>query len=1187
MLLAIARFEIRYWLRGFMVWIFLLLMSAMIWGAASSDNVTVGAPLENMNRNAPYAIQNFYAISSILTLLMTVAFVNSAAARDFAHQTAQMLFSTPVRKRDFLLGRFLGAAAVAVIPLLGVSLGVLAAPLAPWANADRFGPIDWAAHARGVLVFAIPNVLFVGAVIFTVAALTRSTITSFLSGLLLLVAYTVSEVLAADLRNEEFSVLLDPFAVRTFFVATKYWTVAEKNRQSLGLEGSLLWNRLLWLAAGAAVFAFGWWRFRFEERRRKAPRQAEAEGAGFSAALALPAARRDHGRWPQFLGILGSEWISLVKSTSFIVIVAAALLNLLPTLFLSATEGYGVHSLPVTYNVLQVITGTLFAFQIGIVTYFAGLAVWRERDARMDEVHDALPCPAWLAYAGKVTALLGAVALLQLVAMASGLALQLYHGYHRFQFGLYASELFGFQFSWLYFLAVLAFLVHALSPNKYAGYFFFVVILLANNFIWRPLDISTRLVRYASRPGYEYSDLFGYAPYLPSWLWFTAYWLAAAVVLMLATVLLWPRGRESALRFRLRLAGQQLRGGMRAAMLGGLAAWGALGAWAAYNTMYRNQIVSPHESRRRAADYEKAYKKYARMALPRVQRVRYDITLEPERRAVHIRAAQVIRNTEAQPIAEIHFTINPEYRSNIELPGALLEQYDRRLGYQRYRLTPPLQPGEERLLKLTSWADPRGFENDVSRIELVQNGTFFNLDVLPRLGYIPQLELSDPVRRKEFGLPEKDLMPPLERDCTVNCRNNYVGGSADWVDVETHISTAPDQIAVAPGSLVREWSEGGRRHFLYKLDHPSLNFYSFISARYAVARERWNGVQLEVYHHPEHRWNVPKMLTSMRKSLDYYTKNFGPYHHKQARIIEFPRVARFAQAFPGTMPFSEAIGFIADLERPDAIDYVYFVVAHEMGHQWWAHQVVGAAMQGATLLSETLAEYAALMVMEKEYGADQMHKFLEYEADRYLRSRGGELLKERPLLRVESQQGYIHYQKGGLVMYHLKEMIGEEAVNRALRQLVERFAYQPPPYPTAHHLVDLLRAETPEKLRYLIRDHFEEITLFSNRTVAASVRPRANGGYDVTIEVEAKKLRADAKGAETEVAMDDEVEIGAYAKPEKGKKYGKLLHRERVRLRSGRQNFTFTVAERPEKAGVDPRHLLIDRVPDDNLKRVD
>ncbi len=321
--------------------------------------------------------------------------------------------------------------------------------------------------------------------------------------------------------------------------------------------------------------------------------------------------------------------------------------------------------------------------------------------------------------------------------------------------------------------------------------------------------------------------------------------------------------------------------------------------------------------------------------------------------------------------------------------------------------------------------------------------------------------LRDPNKRRKFGLPMIEPYPELTRECTDKCMDNYVGGSADWVDVETVISTSPDQIAIAPGSLVEQWEKDGRRYSRYRLDHRSLNFYSFISARYAVERDKAGDVDLEVYYHPEHRWNVPKMIKSMQRSLAYYTENYGPYKHKQARIIEFPRVATFAQAFPGTMPYSESIGFIANLEKPDDIDMVFYIVAHEMAHQWWAHQVVGARMQGATVLSETMAQYSALMVMEREYGRDMMRKFLRYEMDLYLRARGQELVKEQPLLTVTPDQGYVHYRKGSVALYYLKELIGEARINAALKEIIDHFAYQEPPYPNAYALVDALKRHTP------------------------------------------------------------------------------------------------------------------------------
>jgi aminopeptidase N len=484
--------------------------------------------------------------------------------------------------------------------------------------------------------------------------------------------------------------------------------------------------------------------------------------------------------------------------------------------------------------------------------------------------------------------------------------------------------------------------------------------------------------------------------------------------------------------------------------------------------------------------------------------------------------------------------------------------------------------------------EPRGFENTVAVLQVVQNGTFFNnQESAPQIGYQVQQELTDRDKRKKHGLKEKDLMPALEENCTARCMDTYLSNSSDWVDVHTLISTSPDQIAIAPGSLRSEWTENGRRYFEYALDHFSLDFYSFISANYEVSRKDWKGIKMEVYYLKEQPWNVPRMMLSIEKSFDYYTKNFGPYAHKQARIIEFPRVAHFAQAFPGTMPYSESIGFITDLHDPEAIDMVFYVVAHEMGHQWWAHQVVGANMQGATLLSETLAQYSALMVMEKEYGRDQMRKFLKYEMDDYLRSRGRELLKERPLEKVDANQGYVHYRKGSVVMYYLKEMIGEDAVNRALRKVLAKYAYAQPPYPTSHALIDALREETPAEYQYLLKDLFSDITLFSNRALSAQARKRADGKYDVTMEVDSRKFKADDQGNETEVPVNDWIEIGAFAKPEKDKKYGKTLYRERMHMKSGRATYMFTVDQMPEKAGIDPFLLLIDRIPDDNTKDVE
>ena len=366
----------------------------------------MGGALENTYRNAPFVIENYYALCSLLGLLMTVAFVNSAASRDFAFNTHQLLFATPLKKFDYLTGRFLGSALVAVIPMLGVSLGIFVGKWMPWVDPERWGAVNWTAHLYGVLVFAIPNTLFIAAIIFAIAVLTRSTVTSFIGGLVLLTAYGVGQALTTDVQHETWAALLDPFGIRTFALATKYWTVADKNTLAIGYSGLLLWNRVIWLAVGAAIFAFAYWRFRFEERAGRKKKASDDRRSRTALPSRYPAMLRQTfglgAQWAQFWGDFKVEFWGLVKSTSFIVITCAALLNTIPSIILSASEGYGNTSFPVTYKLIETIQGSLYLFLIGMLTYYAGTLVWKERDARMDEIEDALPHRDWPSYASKL-----------------------------------------------------------------------------------------------------------------------------------------------------------------------------------------------------------------------------------------------------------------------------------------------------------------------------------------------------------------------------------------------------------------------------------------------------------------------------------------------------------------------------------------------------------------------------------------------------------------------------------------------------------------------------------------------------------------------------------------------------------------------------------------------------------------
>jgi aminopeptidase N len=215
-----------------------------------------------------------------------------------------------------------------------------------------------------------------------------------------------------------------------------------------------------------------------------------------------------------------------------------------------------------------------------------------------------------------------------------------------------------------------------------------------------------------------------------------------------------------------------------------------------------------------------------------------------------------------------------------------------------------------------------------------------------------------------------------------------------------------------------------------------------------------------------------------------------------------------------------------------------------------------------------------------------MRKFLKFELDRYLRGRGGELVEEMPLALNENQD-YIHYRKGSLVMYALKDYIGEDVVDRTLARYDREKAFQQPPYTITTEFLDDLRQEADPRWRPLIDDLFTKITVFDNRVTEASAKKRADGKYDVTLKVHAQKTYADGQGKTTAAKIDTPIEIGVFARAADGKEaHQKILHLEKHAVEDGDSTITVTVDSEPYEAGIDPYNKLIDRVSDDNRMKI-
>jgi aminopeptidase N len=406
--------------------------------------------------------------------------------------------------------------------------------------------------------------------------------------------------------------------------------------------------------------------------------------------------------------------------------------------------------------------------------------------------------------------------------------------------------------------------------------------------------------------------------------------------------------------------------------------------------------------------------------------------------------------------------------------------------------------------------------------------------------------------------------------------------SVERITFEAVMGTDEDQIAVAPGALRRTWKEGGRRYFHYATDAPIPNDYALFSARYAVHEAQWNDVAIRIFHHPRHTANLDRMVRSVRASLDYYTEQFGPYPHHYISLVERPGVGGMhAQA--SLITFQEGFSLFNPEAHSQVPDFPFSAVAHEVAHQYWGVQLAPARVEGAALLSESLAEYSAMQVLEKTYGQEQLRRYLGQ-----LRTRN-EVPRSRaavPLLRAANDD-FLAYYKGPFALYALSEYIGKERVNSALRSLLAKHSTGVPPLPTTLDLYRDLQAVTPGSLQYLLHDLFEANTFWELETERAIAKQTEASTWQVTLDVRGRKVVVDEAGVETEVPMDDWVEIGVFAPAEEGEEGDEPLYVQKHRIRSGPQRITVVVPTRPAWAGIDPRYLLIDLETGDNVEEVE
>ncbi|MCF7918541.1 MAG: hypothetical protein K9N06_01350 [Candidatus Cloacimonetes bacterium] len=1190
----VFRFEFKFRFQNISTYIYIViffllgvLLTNIMGGAISGTRVMMSS--EKVLLNSPFLIMLLVTMFGLLGLFITASMMGFSIYRDFEYNIYPLFFTKPVSKFAYLLGRYLANALIVTFILVGIGAGMLLGQFCPWLNKELFGAIHLSYYLWPYVVNILPNVLFTGAIFFSLAFATRRMLPVYIGAIVLFVGYFIGLALFESLDTKGLAALLDPMGMNAIGEATEHFSVVERNTRLVPFSGYLLWNRVLWLSVGAILMLITYLRFQFSQTLVKSGKVKKSSEPVFESRK-LPQVTQRFGwaqEWKQFISLVKLEFREIIGSAGFITIVFAGIILLVVSVFQSG-KMYETEVLPLTYNVLAVVNGNFRLMSLIILLVFAGETLWKAREHKLDGILESLPVPEWVTMFSKFSALLLVQLILLILASSMGLLYQAGKGFTALNFSLYAANI-GLSLADAALLATLVFVAHIMANNKFTGHGLAIGLYILFQYIGL-LGLEHPLFHYGKGGGWVYSDMNGFGTMLEKWGVFRIYWGFLAVLLLTAGLLFYPRGNDRVFKKRWLIARQRLNQPMLFLIILLAVGFIGMGSYIYYNENVLNDFKRNKTSEKERAYLEKKYKHYDGIAQPRYTDVYVQADIFPEASIAEIHGIMQAENKTDSAIDSLivvlntdidyeYFDFNRAYRANVK---------DADFGFYTYKFLEPLQPGEKIEIEYNCTIARKGYNSITS---VVHNGTFFNsMEFFPHLGYSDGYELLSEEKRKKYNLPEKPRMALVDDE---NARmNNYISDDADWVNYEAVVSTAAEQTAITPGYLESEWVVDGRRYFHYIMDHPVLNFFCYVSAKYEEKHEIWTGkhgeeVELTVYYDSLHPYNIERMLVALQKGLDYYTANLGEYPDRQVRILEFPRYSAYAQSFANTIPYSESVGFVADVkDGAENIDYPFWVTAHELAHQWWAHQVIGANVQGCVLMSEALAQYSSLMVMEKKYGKMMIGNFLKHELSSYLMGRGGESIKEQPLYLVENQQ-YIHYNKGAIVMYALQDYCGEKAVNKALADYIKATAWQQPPYTNSMEFMEYMTPIVPDSLNYILDDWFRRITLYNNKIIKAESNQLDTRKYEVKLEVETAKFYADGLGEETEAEMNDYVEIvifgNAYVN---GEQKEKPIYRHKHRLTGGKHEITIFTRTRPTRAGIDGLYKLIDKNLWDNVIKV-
>jgi hypothetical protein len=1212
----LLKFETSYQAKQIGFWVVMVVM--VIYGVGitlAPDIMGSGLSGSRLKANGAQMIAGGISAAYLPIIFFGGIFTVTGILRDKTSNMLEIIHATPVTTRDMTLSRMAGIFMVIVLSTFVFLLAQFLGQFSPSLDSETLGPIRPLYYLQPFLIFTLVNALFVTAFFTLIAGLTQNRVLVLVSAIGLFF-YSIMIGLTAEVDAPKWvQAVTDPFGSMAYSLDTNFWSPDERNTRMLPLTGYVGLNRLVWsvISIGTLALVFGRFKRGLLTGKTKLNRDAGmvATGEAYTGVAQSSGFMADvFAFWTR----TKFEYLTTVKSVPFIILasLAAALFAFLiiVTVFFSPQK-----LVPTSLFMSAIGFGSLLIPMIMILAFFSAEITFRDKGAKFNELLDSTGVRNWPILTSKWVALMGVVTTLCVIGMFIGMAIQTLVESPPIDFGLYLRYTFLSRLPNYLFLAALAMIIQIFAPNRIVGMLAAGGVLAATFFIGL-LPFYHPLMGFSGTSPGSVSEISPYNNWI-AFKWFNTYWAMFVIAFAVLGVWLARRGLQTSLWMRLKnLRGNfsPTSGGIFALAIAGFIGTGTY-IYKAYDAV---DWMNQKDRETRQVEGEKLFATEMKLPRPHTRAVNVDAQIFPSRQEALISGTMQLQNSSGEPITELYvrpstgheedmrvLTIEgaTEVTSGKNIEGDTIEainEYDVRL----FKFSPPLAVGK--MVKLDFEVFLHG-PRLADQSSVSKNGTFMNNyagfrgspRVVPVFGP-PDLSIQSSKKRRKLGLEELEKLPePLAEGSDMSLFGG-ITGPADMIDFEGHICTEAPQIPIAPGNLISEETKDGRTCRTYQTTQPISNFFSMLSGEYAVTTGSWTAadgkvIPISIYHAEHHDFSVQEMIEATQFSLSHYTEHFSPYQYDYVRIMEVPFIG-FAQAFAGTIPYSER-GFIMDSGDPDdvkTLDNASQTTMHEMGHQWFAHQIVPGFSRGYNVLSEGLTSYATMDAYEAKYGWDKAHYALENSTIAGLQGLAFmDSEKEVPLSKARDQQ-YLVYNKADWVLWSLKNYIGPQNMRDAMKGFLDDYGLKGAPYPTTKTLTNVLREAAGPEYDQLITDQWDRMVWwkFAFGDNGPTLTENADGTWKVSIPVSLDKdiKTEEMKTSESWSDMDGEVlneplEIGLYSDVPK-KLWSAWSALETVRVTKSEQTFTFNVAEKPTHIALDPRRLMLERNVDDNVKTI-